>query len=234
MRVAHRDCGLVVIDDVLATPAFHAIVREIAAGEYHAVHGARWDKAWRLWDGQPLRGDAVYFDPGGTIADAAAVYPTASSVDAVIEAIRRASAECPEVAGVEGVDWSALSVVPVIYPVGAARAQHQDTERSSGTFTFFAHARWNTHWGGELLVWPPRHDDGGGGGDPAAVGAEAPWMTEDGADPIGDAGVAACVLPRPNRLVLIAPDRPYRIARVDPNAGAHVRASLDGLFLRAP
>jgi hypothetical protein len=35
-------------------------------------------------------------------------------------------------------------------------------------------------------------------------------------------------------LVLIGEDRPHRVTRVDQNAGAHVRASIAGFFLRAP
>jgi hypothetical protein len=61
-----------------------------------------------------------------------------------------------------------------------------------------------------------------------------PWMSDDAADEGDSQGIATCVSPRPNRLVLIGPDRPHRIARVDQNAGAHVRASIAGFFLRSP
>jgi hypothetical protein len=40
------------------------------------------------------------------------------------------------------------------------------------------------------------------------------------------------VSPLPSRLVLIGPNRPHRIARVDPNAGARVRSSIAGFFLQ--
>ncbi len=46
--------------------------------------------------------------------------------------------------------------------------------------------------------------------------------------------VALAIAPSPNRLVLLGEDRPHRVARVDQNAGAHVRVSIAGFFLRAP
>jgi Rps23 Pro-64 3,4-dihydroxylase Tpa1-like proline 4-hydroxylase len=134
---------------------------------------------------------------------------------------------CPDIAGAEGVDWIALYLSPWLYPVGSALSLHRDAERYTGSFTYFAHSRWSVHWGGELLVTPPTSESTVHSGD-------EPWMSEDGNDDADGTGIATCVSPRPNRLVVIAPDRPHRIARVDQNAGAHLRASIAGFFLRSP
>lgn len=218
-----RERGLVVVDGVLAAPSFAALADEIANGDYKGVHAQRWDKAWRLWDGNPQRGESVSYDPGGVLGAKGAAYPTATSVDALIDAVRRTAAAAPDVVGVEGVDWIGLYLAPWLYPVGSALSLHRDAERYSGSFTFFAHTRWSVHWGGELMV---SHAP-----EPATRG-DAPWISEDGLD--DDPGVWTGLTPRPNRLVLLGPDRPHRIARVDANAGARVRASVAGFFLRPP
>ena len=41
------------------------------------------------------------------------------------------------------------------------------------------------------------------------------------------------VLPRPNRLVVIAGGNYHAIKRVDPAAGDHVRCSIAGFFMRS-
>lgn len=222
-----REDGLVVADGILPAAGFKSLRREVAHGDYRWVHAQKWDKAWRLWDGHPLRGESVYFDPNRVFGWKGATYPTSTSVDFLIDAVRGMTAACPDIVGVEGVDWIALYLSPWLYPVGSALALHQDAQRYSGSFTFFAHSRWSAHWGGELLVSrvasaPTVHD------------GDEPWMSEDGNDTDDDPGLATCVSPRPNRLVLIGPDRPHRIARVDPNAGARVRVSIAGFFLRSP
>jgi hypothetical protein len=227
-----REEGLVVVDDVLPPPDFQSLCREVAHGDYRWVHAQKWDKAWRLWDGHPLRGQSVYFDPHRVFGWKGATYPTSTSVDLLIDAVRQLAAACPDVAGVEGEDWIGLYLSPWLYPVGSALSLHQDARQYSGSFTFFAHSRWSVHWAGELLVSrapgptavsPPHHR-----------GDDEPWMSEDASEDANDPGIAVGVSPWPNRLVLIGPDRPHRVARVDQNAGARVRASIAGFFLRSP
>lgn len=232
-----REDGLVVIDDVLPPAVFRSLGREVSHGDYRSVHAQKWDRVWRVWDGHPMRGESVSFDPDRVFAFKGANYPTGTSVDALVDYVRRMSASFPEVAGAESVDWAALYLAPWIYPVGSGLSLHQDSERYSGSFTFFLHSRWRMHWGGELLV-----SRGPSNGGPSALSAfeshvaevDDPWMSDDSADEGDSQGIATCVSPKPNRLVLIGPDRPHRIARVDQNAGAHVRASIAGFFLRSP
>jgi len=221
-----RQSGLIVADNALPADCFAALSHQVARGEYRSVHAQRWDKAWRTWDGHPLRGEAVYFDPQDAFGWQGATYPTHTPLDVFVDTVRQVSANCTDIAGVEGVDWVALYLSPWLYPVGSALSMHQDGQRYSGSFTFFAHARWGVHWGGELLVSPPS--------DEIADVHDEPWMSDDPDPGHQDAGIAISVSPWPNRLVLIGPDRPHRIARVDSNAGARVRASIAGFFLRPP
>jgi hypothetical protein len=229
-----REDGLMVVDSVLPPASFHCLCLEVAEGDYRMVHTQKWDKAWRLWDGNPLRGTSVYFDPDGVFDWKGPTYPTSTSVDLLIDAVRRWSTNYPDIAGVEGVDWVALYLSPWLYPVGSALSQHEDGQRYSGAFTFFAHSHWGVHWGGELLVSRASTVDDGTLMEPSDPNArrDVPWMADDGN--LDDSGLATCVSPRPNRLVLIGPDRPHRVTRVDQNAGTRTRASIAGFFLRAP
>lgn len=227
--ISLREEGLLVADQALAPEVFSSVCREAAAGDYRWVHSQKWDKAWRTWDGQVLRGESVYFDPENRFNWKGLNYPTLRSMDVLIDTIRHLAAEFPEIAGREGVDWNALYLSPWLYPVGSALSLHCDGADYSGAFTFFVHSHWSVHWGGELLV--------SRGGNPASEPASSqqvvePWMAADAAAADG-ADISTSISPAPNRLVLIGPDRPHRVARVDQNAGARVRASIAGFFLRA-
>lgn len=224
-RVALRGPDIVVLDEVLPPAAFESVARDVDGREYHSVHSRGWDKAWRVWDGGPLRGDGVYFDPSGAFPWPGATYPTGTPIDAVVDAVRDAAAGFPEVAGSEGTDWVAVFLSPWLYPAGSALSLHRDGGRYRGSFTFFAHRRWRSHWGGELLAVQ---------GDAGAPRGEPSWTAEDDGPTEPGSGIATCVFPWPNRLVLLGPDRPHMIGRVDGNAGAHVRASVAGFFLRPP
>lgn len=219
--------GFAVVDDVLPPAAFASLSHEVGNGDYHSVHARRWEKAWRLWDGNPLRGAPVYYDPTGAHGWKGATYPTFTSVDILFESICQMAVAHPRIAGAEGVDWTAMFLSPWLYPVGSALSLHLDGGNYSGAFTYFAHTRWNLHWGGELLILP------GTATAPSASGGGSPWISEDNSmEADVDLGIGTCVFPRPNRLVLLGPDRPHMIRRVDANAGMHVRASLAGFLLR--
>lgn len=223
MNVVHAGRDVVVVDDVLDRPSFAAIGQALLHGRYDSVHARGWDKAWRLCDGTPLRGAGVYYDPTGAQARPGARYPTASIVDTFIDVVRALTTQHPQIVGTEGVEWSSMFLSPWLYPVGSALTLHRDGGAYSGAFTYFAHPRWGVHWGGELLILDdepspaPRQPQGATG-----------WLAEDELH----GGLATCVFARPNRLVLVGPDRPHLMTRVDVNAGDHVRTTLAGFFLR--
>jgi hypothetical protein len=221
------DHGVRVIDGVLSTENFLNIQQEVAQGEFKSVHTQRWDKSWRLWDGHPMRGTSVYYDPTQRFDWSGARYPTRSAVDLLIDAIRQATFDNPEIVGREGGDWDALYLSPWLYPVGSALSDHFDADRYAGSFTYFVHSRWSGAWGGELLVAMP-----GEGIQPPTVDTPGrhPWITGD--DHHETCGLAIAITPKPNRLVLLSSDRLHRVARVDSNAGDHVRTSIAGFFLR--
>ena len=215
----------VVIDDLLDKETFAAMGSELANGRYESVHSRGWDKAWRVGDGVPLRGGAVYYDPFGAVDRPGARYPTSSVVDTFIDALRALAAQHPEVVGREGRDWRTIFLSPWLYPVGSALSLHLDGGAYAGAFTYFAHPTWGMHWGGELVLL----DDDDDFVTPGAQLGVTGWLRRDEVGP----ALGTCVFARPNRLALLGPQRPHLIHRVDLNAGDHVRTSLAGFFLRA-
>ena len=227
-----REAGLLVADGLLGASALGALRDHAALCDYHGVHGQKWDRVWRLWDGNPQRGPSVYYDPDARFDHKGALYPTGTVMDQLIDAVRTQSALHPEVAGLEGRDWAGIYLCPWLYPMGSALSLHQDAAKYTGSFAYFLHSRWRLHWGGELFVYPPA--DPARLGSSPALGHDHPWMSDDGPDEAMIADVAVAISPSPNRLVMLGEDRPHRVARVDQNAGARVRASIAGFFLRAP
>ncbi len=217
------DRSLLVFDDCLDKASLLEIRAAAAHGHYRSVHFSGWDKPWRLWDGQPLRGEGVYYDPKDRFRWRGVKYPTRSALDALVDRLRSASANYPMIVGREGSDWDAIFLSPWVYPVGSALSPHRDADRYAGSFTFFLHERWSPVWGGELIVVPE--------GETSEFSEEPyPWLSGD-VSAIGN-GIEIAITPTPNRLALIGPDRSHRIARVDANAGAHVRLSIAGFFFR--
>jgi hypothetical protein len=228
-HLIHVDESMVVADDVLDDRSFHAVVDQVARGRFRSVHADAWDRSWPPRDGAPLRGPSVLVDPNGTRPGPALRHPTGSIVDALIDEIFEIAAQRPAVVGRRGPEWDALYLAPWLYPVGTALSAHFDSGPYCGAFTFFAHHHWLAGWGGELVVEPS--------GAPLVAEEAQPadgWLSDDPTelDTVGS-GIALAISPRPNRLVLLGPDRRHRIARVDANAGAHVRASIAGFFLRS-
>lgn len=209
--------GLAVTDDVLSPDKFAALRKMIAGDEYRPVHANSWNKVWRLWDGNPHRGTTVLYNPQQLIHWHGPAYPTNTIMDAFIDALLAAVHAAPDVVGS---DWAAIEVCPWIYPPGSALSLHWDGRVYTGGFTYFLHPSWDTHWGGELMVLPSR--------EYPAIDPEVFFGDSE------DDGIGLYIPPKPNRLVLIGPNRPHRIARVDRNAGSHVRLSVAGFFLARP
>lgn len=223
--IAFQEEGLTLIDNILSPENFKKLRLMVTNDVYHPVHSDQWHKVWRLWDGNPMRGTTVLYNPRGVFHFHGPVYPTNTSMDLFIEALREAVKMVPEVIGREETNWVGIEISPWIYPPGSALSLHWDARRYTGGFTYFLHAQWGTHWGGELIVESPRVAPD--------VDAEL-YIAENGDEDKEDKGIGLAITPKPNRLALIGPDRPHRIARVDANAGSHVRLSIAGFFLPQP
>ncbi len=213
-----------VIDEFLPEPEWTELWTHFQFAELHPVTRTR--GAWKLDDGVPLGGDEVVtpsrgastaHEPGGPQQS-----PSATPIDHVI----RRLLDAPELhEGLIADSWDRISARAYVYPRDTGLSWHvDDHELYAGAFIYYAHPVWNAHWGGELLIAEL---------DPEAD--ELPIMayrfeTEDYSAQLLEMGCGSFIMPKPNRLVLLA-GAPHMIARVSPAAGHNVRASVTGFFL---
>lgn len=176
--------------------------------------------AWKLDDGVPLGGREI-------VVDRRAREGGEDPMQHVIEALLGQ----PELyEGLVRDTWTHVSARPYVYPRDTGLSWHvDDSELYAGAFIYYAHPRWDAHWGGELLIAELAADT-------ADEPEEVPIMayrfeTQAYSERLLDMGCGNFVMPKPNRLVLLA-GAPHMIARVSPAAGHNVRASVSGFFLR--
>jgi hypothetical protein len=241
MKVALRTAQIVVLDDVLEPAHFEALWKHTQLAKYRSVHAEGWEPVWRPLDGQPLTTADVFSEPGD---EAGEHYPTGTGIDHVIRAIGEHAHEFAEHVGVRGEAWSRFTASSYLYSAGARLSWHKDREdKYTGSYAFYAHPTWNVQWGGELLV----ADESTRGAD-TSNGEQYEW---DGKDPeslrkkriraslsnerenevLLASGVGTYVVPKPNRLVVIAGHTTHMINQVHAAAGDRVRCSVAGFFL---
>ena len=228
-RISFQSNQVLVLDDFLNERTFRHVLDHCGRAPYRSVHSQNWRKVWRINDGTPLQAGTTYWskDPSTFPKDAnKALYPAGSDIDLFIDQLVSVL-PCGE--QLIGTDWTDFTATPYIYPTGSCLSLHRDGFSYSGAYTFFAHREWNVHWGGHLLVLDPR--------TPAPtysnelLGPQVSWIDDASENSLVlDPGFAQCIFPKPNRLVLIAPDAQHLLSRVDVNAGQHPRISIAGFF----
>jgi hypothetical protein len=213
-----------VIDDFLAQDEWTQVWSHFQFVELLPV--TRSLGAWKLDDGVPLAGHEIVTQ-GRKLGER----ESGSAIDRVVEALLRR----PELyAGLVRDSWANISARPYVYAHDTGLSWHvDDHELYAGAFIYYAHPRWDAHWGGELLIAELAADDDDD--DEHDENDELPIMgyrfeTEAYSERLLDMGCGSFVMPKPNRLVLLA-GAPHMIARVSPAAGHNVRASVSGFFL---
>jgi hypothetical protein len=228
------DSGAVfqVWDEVLPELDFTALWRFFQHDKLESVHHDGRQTVWRIGDGEPLAGTHVVrkLDERGE----------ASPLDALLGLlVDRAADFAPLVA-----DWRSLDARTYLYPRGSGLGWHNDPEPYRGAWIFYAHPRWSAQWGGELMI---AHESLRGqallprakqfalengqlvGAPPVPMDNHLDNSQEDAL--LAEPGVGRFVLPRPNRLVVLASGVPHRINRVSDDAGDRVRCSVAGFFV---
>lgn len=213
-----------IIDDFLDEPEWTELWSHFQFAELLPVTRTR--GAWKLDDGIPLGSEEIITSARGEIVPAnPQQYPSGTPLDHVI----RALLDNPDShAGLVADSWDRISARAYVYPQSTGLSWHvDDHELYAGAFIYYAHPVWNAHWGGELLIAEL---------DPEAD--ELPIMayrfeTEAYSEQLLEMGCGSFIMPKPNRLVLLA-GAPHMIARVNPAAGHNVRASVSGFFLEPP
>lgn len=219
-----------IYDDFLPQDTFEALLPHVTLDSYAIIHRDEWRKSWRLNDGLALHGPTTYYRRGTSPYEEHETwrYPTETPLDAFIDGV---NAIVGEAADVVGDAWAGMTVGPWIYPLGSGMSLHRSGQRYTGSYAYFVHREWNFHWGGQLLILDSRT---GAGDDPDRSPLYPHWLSDQDEKRAGmEPGLATSVLPKPNRIVFIAPGAFQMITRVDVNAGNHPRITLAGYFLRA-
>jgi Rps23 Pro-64 3,4-dihydroxylase Tpa1-like proline 4-hydroxylase len=126
-------------------------------------------------------------------------------------------------------DWTDLVTRSYLYPRGSKLSWHNDAANYAGAFSFYAHPKWGSTWGGELMVAevPPMSEMK----KKPLVGPHIEHDWED--EYINEQGVGQWITPKPNRCVIMAPGVYHSINRVDVDAGDHARAAIVGFLLKS-
>jgi hypothetical protein len=259
MKLVARSAQFHVYDDVLSENDFRAVWNYVQLESYVPVHHDEWAKVWRISDGIPLGATAAVFyekpkPAGGAVAGGAAAagdarrglsraYPTHSGLDRVLETIVNHLDQFAELVGKRSVDFDNISARSYLYPQGTGLSWHEDDIRYSGGYAFYAHPEWNCQWGGELLIADEstKSQDLEGGELPALTREEGrlkltklriPRFLDNARQDtvLGKLGMGVYIVPKPNRLVVIAGGNPHMINKVSPSAGDHVRCTIAGFF----
>jgi 2OG-Fe(II) oxygenase superfamily len=243
MREIFCSDQVAVFDDYLPKGEFVAVWRYVQNEEYRHVHQDGVEGVFRIGDGNPLIGGrAVYADPQRSLPEsplralteanaADLVYPTTLAVDYVIRRLLRHAPKLARWIGRAGQDWSFLSASASVYPQGTGLSWHRDGSRYTGAYIFYSHREWNVTWGGELLIADEttkndfydelRRDSTVHQFDNQA---ENKYLL--------NVGMGLYLMPKPNRLVVIAGGNAHAISQVNRSAGNRVRASIAGFFFR--
>jgi hypothetical protein len=220
----------VVIDNFLAEEQCARLLSLVSKDKFFTCHEGEVSKVWRPSDGFPLKSAPRYFtekEVPKSLRDAYSFYPFDNEFDHLFESIHAELKYRTNLFGSEGLDWEGIVSRHYIYPAGTALSLHTDGgEKYAGGFIYYCQSTWNVHWGGALIVLdqrtslsPPTHVDA--------------WL-----DPSSEhesamvPGIGTCIFPRPNRLVLLAPNTLHFISRVDTTAGSASRISIAGFLLR--
>jgi hypothetical protein len=210
----------VVVDDFLDEETWTKVWSDFQFTELHPV--TRTVGAWKLDDGTPLGGKEIVAPRPG---------PESPKLgEAPLELLLAEVLKHPDYyRELLGEDWSRVSARPYVYPKETGLSWHvDDSDHYAGAFIYYAHPYWNAHWGGELLLAEMMEESEEEGEMPIMAHR---FETETYSERLMDVGSGTFIMPKPNRLVLLS-GAPHMVARISPAAGASVRASVSGFFLR--
>jgi hypothetical protein len=225
-----------VFDDVLAAEDFKLFWNYLQDETYRSIRADNWIKAFRTGDGDCLQGP-VYLSDRITADQPYKPYPTGLGIDLLFEKVRAEAAAFKPWVGERGQDWDYFSARPYLYPAGCGLSWHDDSLSYIGAFAYYGHPEWNIQWGGELLVADEKPRIGAYPKRPVLGDKEGKLIgfhldnTAQNERLLGP-GLGAYILPKPNRLVLIARGISHTIKKTEADAGDRVRGSVTGFFVK--
>lgn len=235
MRVVFKNESFSIIDDFFPLDKQALVWAYVQEEEFRHIRDPRWDKAFRLTDGNPLRGPA-YLSHQYAGDDKRPFFPTGKGIDLVFDAILKNIDSFTPWVGQQGVDWEFFFARAYLYQAMEGLSWHRDNNyNAAGAFVYYAHPQWDVQWGGELLiashiskdiVYPKKETYEG---DKKHLGSHLDNSFEN--EILMEMGLGHYILPKPNRLVLLQSGILHTIKKVDRAAGDHVRAIIQGFFL---
>ncbi|WP_437622077.1 2OG-Fe(II) oxygenase [Sorangium sp. So ce1151] len=240
MNLVCANSQFAVFDDLLPQDEFEQFWAMYRRSEFKSVHAERLRPSFRASDGHPYIGEYVVWTqtaiesllPPGVSPSAlpARFCPTGKAYDTLIDRVRKhALPGCADLVGREGRDWVGILGRLYAYPVGSSITWHSDHLEVTGSFIYYTNPEWNVQWGGELFV-----------ADESALGqmtgdyTTLRFDTRHETEVLMRSGTGHYIMPKPNRLVLVGPGSPHKVAKVLPAAGDQMRASFAGFFITAP
>jgi hypothetical protein len=217
VNIVQQTSQYCVIDDVLDAGALTAIRLMMSVEKLTPVNEHEWENVWRLSDGHPLlgRGFASQSAAAGT------------AMEEVIGRVVGIASGLEGMLGKAGQAWTNATGKLMIYPAGTGLSWHNDAGGRAGAYTLYIHREWNVQWGGELVI-----------ADPSCkarlrnyiIGAHLENPAENKA--ISEVGICTSIIPKPNRLVILAAGHMHKIATVANAAGDRMRCAVSGFFTR--
>ena len=235
-RLVTQTEHFLVVDDLLPKAEQVSVWNHFQCQPFRRVEELGFQGHWLLEDAAVLRGPSV-----GYAHARDARYPTETPLDLVIARFVDLSEHFTPLLGPFGEAWDDFTAQMSLHPSGTGLVWHRDAEENVGSYTYYAHPKWNAEWGGELLL----SDDVS---IPKELGvyfhrlakvdqAKPPAIpahldNDDASELLMRRGLGFFVAPKPNRLVVIRGGTPHAIAKVRPSAGRQIRASVTGFIKR--
>lgn len=235
MNFVYQDQNFCIIDDFLDDKLKTLVWNYVQTEEFRHVRDPKWDKAFRLQDGNPLRGPA-YLSHKNPLDEKRPTYPTRKGIDIVFKNIIENMDKISKWVGSQDKDWAFFFARAYIYEMNQGLSWHRDNNyNATGAFVYYAHPYWEYQWGGELLIDPnidrsvenptiELYEEGIKRG-----GSHLDTTHENKL--LGNKAFGHFIQPKPNRLVILKSGIYHTIKKVDPSAGDNVRAIIQGFFL---
>lgn len=239
MRLVRKNSQFCVFDNFLSSEDFKLVLDYIRDEEYQSVHARGWDKVFRLSDGIPLKGPAVFSDRCEGIDEIEhKAYPTNTSMDIFIKRLLRHTENFTEWIGRKSIEWEIFTAKPFLFPQGTSLSWHDDSINKTGSYIFYAHPYWNVQWGGELFVADKTVNN---------IKSSEMKVTDSTSEKLVgqhfdneyenqkllEVNIGHYIIPKPNQLIVLSAGNLHMINRVSPTAGNHIRCSISGFFLKA-
>ena len=214
------DAKIAIYDSVLSADRFEEVWSHVQRDQYKVpTRNDNWIKVWRLGDGHSVSSKDYRL----------LNRPLGNPLDFVLEALLEIAQRHPDLVGTLGIDWSDITLRSYLYPRGSKLSWHDDTSGYSGAFSFYAHPKWGSTWGGELMVAETSSVE-----HIKASAQTGPYLDRGWEDKYVLAeGRGMFFSAKPNRLAIFSPGTYHAINRVDADAGDHARCSVSGFFVHS-